>query len=174
MGLLQSSINNLLGMAAVASKLSPEAQERSETKMEERRTKKAIKTMTAADKAIRDYPGLYNENIQAEIAQKRVEAEKSLFYKNPNEETLQSYSEGVRALEDIYDVDMFASQKAERELARSQKNARNSINYRNWKETGGSAIGYILAGGRTGIAAGEAERIKNITPEGEQKDGDKE
>ena len=130
MGVLQSSINNLLSTAAVASKLSPEAQERAETKIEERKTKKAFKTMTAADKAIRDYPGLYNENIQAEIAQKRVEAERSLFYKNPNEETLSNYETGVRAIEDIYDIDMFATQKAERELARSQKNARNSINFR--------------------------------------------
>ena len=94
MGVIQSSINNLISTIAIASKLSPEAQERAELRIEQRKLDKSKKATEEAKSALQK--GTWQMGSLDTLSEaKKAEAEqaKHIFQLNPTKDTLNQYAE---------------------------------------------------------------------------------
>ena len=133
MGVIQSSINSLLSTAAIASKLSPAAEERVEIRQAERREAKAAKVIDTVAKS----ETAYSPELVDNITNYGIEAAESLFKTNPTEENLQSWQTGLNTKKDIEQrrqsklkAQQEAKARAQDWLAADQERVRNAEYFR--------------------------------------------
>ena len=135
MGVIQSSINSLLSTAAIASKLSPAAEERVEIRQAERREAKAAKVIDAVSKS----ETAYSPELVDNITNYGIEAAESLFKTNPTEQNLQSWQEGINTKKNIekgreqqskLKAQQEAKARAQDWLAADQERVRNAEYFR--------------------------------------------
>ena len=96
MGVIQNSINSLLGTAAVMSKLSPTAQKRVEIREAETQVKKAANVINAVTKG-----ETYDREIGDKALEIGLEAAEHQFKVNPTEENLKEWQTGLQTKRNI-------------------------------------------------------------------------
>lgn len=108
MGMIQSSINNLITLAAAGAKLSPEIQEKAELKQLKRKYKLTTERLEESD---------FNENIYDDALKQQVDLAKEIALREPTKENLKEL--GMQ--KELQELESPENRETERQLAELQR-----------------------------------------------------